>query len=130
MDTTLYLDPQKVANPVVSLFNDTLYYFFTWNNQTNNLRFNEELVADYASYTPVNYVWSKYEQGYTNAYIEGETLQSLISSSFYVAGKGYGLGQVNGVGGYNLDLTANTPSPYTSLGSPDAKFRGKSNNNS
>lgn len=124
LDSMLYLDPSKAANPAVSLFNDTIYYFFTWNNQTNNLRFTEELSADYANYTPVNYVWDKYEQGYQNSYLEGERLQSLLSSAFYVAGEGYGLAQVNGVNGYNLDLTAQTPYPYTAPGSPNARFKG------
>lgn len=124
LDTTIYVEPSKLSNPSISLFNDTLHYFFTWNNQTSNLRFTDELSADYANYTPVNYVWNKYEQGYNNVYIEGETLQSLISSSFYVAGEGFGLGQINGVNGYNMDLTANTPFPYTGSGTPDSKFRG------
>lgn len=124
MDSTIYIDPSKAANPTFSLFNDTIFYFFTWNNQTSNLRFAEELSADFANYTPVNYVWSKFEQGYTNAYIEGEKLQSLLSSSFYVAGEGYGRQQVNGVNGYNLDLTAQTPHPYTSPGAPNARFKG------
>lgn len=125
LDSTLYLDASKAANPTYSLFNDTIHYFFTWNNQTNNLRFTAESGSDLANYTPVDYVWSKFEQGYANSYIEGETLQSLLSSSFYVAGEGYGLQHVNGVNGYNLDLTAQTPYPYTAPGAPDARFRGK-----
>lgn len=125
LDSTLYLDASKSANPTYSLFNDTIHYFFTWNNQVNNLRFSEETGSDLSNYTPKDYVWSKFEQGYSNSYIEGETLQSLLSSSFYVAGEGYGMQHVNGVNGYNLDLTAPTPYPYTASGAPDARFRGK-----
>ncbi len=124
LDSNLYADPSTASNPQISLFNDTIHYFFTWNNLTTNLRFTDELSADFASYTPVNYVWDKFEQGYTNAYLEGETLQSLLSSSFYVAGEGFGLNHVNGVNGYNLDLTAQTPQPYTVSGAPNAKFKG------
>ncbi|MCO5258656.1 MAG: C25 family cysteine peptidase [Crocinitomicaceae bacterium] len=125
LDTTLYLDPSKTSNPTISLFNDTIYYFFTWNNLTTNLRFTVEDGSDYTNYTPVDYVWSKFEQGYNNAYIEGETLQSVLSSSFYVAGEGYGRGSVNGVNGYNLPLTAQTPFPYTNSSAPSAIFKGK-----
>lgn len=127
LDSTLYTNPSTAANPAVSLFNDTIHYFFTWNNQTNNLRFVNELGDDFANYTPVNFVWDKYEQGYADAYIEGEKLnETHLSSSFYVAGEGYGMSQVNGVNGYNLDLTAQTPHPYTASDAPDARFKGLS----
>ncbi len=127
LDSTLYTSPSAAANPTISLFNDTIHYFFTWNNQTNNLRFTDETGADFTNYTAKNFVWDKYEQGYSNAYIEGEKInETHLSSSFYVVGEGYGLGQVNGVSGYNLDLTAQTPHPYTASGAPDARFRGLS----
>lgn len=125
LDSTIYLDPSKSANPTFSLFNDTIYYFFTWNNQTTNLRFALEDGSDYTNYTPIDFVWNKTEQGYANAYIEGETLQSILSSSFYVAGEGYGRAQVNGVSGYNLPIAAPTPYPYTASGAPPAVFKGK-----
>jgi hypothetical protein len=124
LDSTIYLDPSGASNPAYSLFNDTIHYFFTWNNQTNNLRFGEELGNDFSNYAPSDYVWDKYEQGYAGSYIEGEKIQSLISSSFYVAGEGFGSGQVNGVNGYNLDLIAQTPHPYIASGAPDARFKG------
>lgn len=120
LDSTIYLEPSKSANPTFSLFNDTIHYFFTWNNQTTNLRFSLEDGSSYTNYTPIDFVWNKTEQGYTNSYIEGETLQSLLSSSFYVAGEGYGSSQVNGVNGYSLPLVASTPFPYTASGAPPA----------
>ena len=39
LDTTLYETAQDVGNPKFSLYNDTIQYFFTWNNSTTNLRF-------------------------------------------------------------------------------------------
>jgi len=122
LDSTLYVDPTKMANHTISLVTDTLLYFLTWSSSTNNRRFTPEYATDYLNYTPTSYVWSKVEQGYTEAYHEGEKLESGLSSSFYVAGEGYGKTHVNGVNGYNLDITAATPLPYTS--GPDAKFRG------
>ncbi len=38
-DTGLYANPLKQANPFYSMFNDTATYFLTWNNNTNNLRY-------------------------------------------------------------------------------------------
>lgn len=125
LDSTLYVDPSKASNPAYSLFNDTIYYFFTWNNQITNLRFTSEDCDDYANYTPENYVWKNIEQGYQNAYIEGATLQSLLSSSFYVDGEGYGKHPVNGVNGYSLNIPVSTPNPYTAVDAPDSKFLAK-----
>lgn len=122
LDSTLYLDPEKMANHTISLVTDTLLYFFSWSNSTNNRRFTAEYATDYLNYAPASYVWSKVEQGYTEAYHEGEKLISGLSSSFYVAGEGYGKQHVNGVNGYNLDISAPTPLPY--VNGPDAKFRG------
>lgn len=124
LDSTLYLDPSRMASPTYSLFNDTIHYFFTWNNQTNNLRFSLETGADYTNYAPQNYVWSKVDQNYPHAYIQGETLQSAVSSSFYVNGEGYGRAPVNGVNGYNLPITVPTPNPYTASDAPSSKFLG------
>jgi hypothetical protein len=42
LDSTLYEQPTDIGNPKYSLYNDTIQYFFTWNNQTNNLRFTVE----------------------------------------------------------------------------------------
>ncbi len=123
-DSSLYIDPQKVASPYINLYNDTIHYFFSWSTNGNNLRFENESANNFSSYTPKDYVWSVFNQNYSNAYIEGETLQSLLSSSFYVGGEGFGLGGVNGVNGYALPTTAATPFPYQGQNAPDSKFIG------
>ena len=38
LDTTLYENAEDQGNPKYSLYNDTIQYFFTWNNSTNNKR--------------------------------------------------------------------------------------------
>ena len=53
-----------------------------------------------------------------------EKLQGTLSSSFYVAGEGYGKGHVNGATGYSLALNAVTYYPYQGPGAPDARFLG------
>ncbi len=123
-DSTLYVDPNSVASPYINLFNDTIHYFLSWSTTTSNLRFNDYSSVNYTSYTPNDYVWSLFNQNYQNAYIEGETVSSLLSSSFYVPGEGFGLGNFNGVNGYQLPLSATTPYPFTSQNAPASRFIG------
>ncbi len=108
IDSSLYVEPDKIGNPGFNLFNDTILYFFTWNNSTSNLRFELETDIDFNSYTPIPYVWSSDKTSFAEWYIEGEKLQGTLSSSFYVAGEGYGKVHVNGAGGYTYGQFATT----------------------
>ena len=47
LDSTLYEDSTWIGNPNYSLFNDTIYYFISWNNSSNNLRFLESFDNDF-----------------------------------------------------------------------------------
>lgn len=123
-DSTLYVDPQKVASPYINLYSDTIHYFISWSTQGNNLRFENESAVNYSTYTPKDFVWSTFNQNFLNSYIEGETLQSILSSSFYVGGEGFGLGSINGVNGFTYPMSASTPFPYQGQNSPDSKFIG------
>ncbi len=99
LDTTLYESPSDVGNPKYSLYNDTIEYFFTWNNQTNNKRFVIENDQSLNNYAPSNYVLFEKYQSFSNAYNEGEKT-SDASSSFYTSGEGWGLSPVNGANGF------------------------------
>lgn len=124
IDSLLYVEPDKIGNPGYSLFNDSINYYFTWNNSTNNLRFEEETDVNFSFFAPSTYVWDDYTQSYTTTYQQGEKID-VISSSFYVAGEGYGRAHSNGAGsGFNLNLTAQTPNPFTGAGAPLAKLLG------
>ncbi len=105
LDTTLYESAQDVGNPKFSLYNDTIQYFFTWNNSTTNLRFTNETDVDFNSYTPSNFILSETFQSYFNAYNEGEKT-SDASSSFYTSGEGWGSTAINGVNGYTWDFSS------------------------
>lgn len=124
LDKSLYLDPSTMANPTYSLFNDTIHYFFTWNSSISNLRFEENTTTNYSSYTPKEYVWSKTEQGYNSSYLDGKRTHTILSSSFYVAGEGYGNTSIDGANGASINITALTPFPYQGAGAPDARFIG------
>lgn len=122
IDSAMYVEPDKIGNPKYSLFNDTIRYFFTWNNSTSNLRFTEETDVNFNSYTPSNYVWDDYFLSFSDTYHEGEKIDN-ISSSFYVAGEGYGNSQFNGAStGNSLDFNAITPNPYIAAGAPVSFF--------
>jgi hypothetical protein len=59
LDSVLYENPKDIGNPSYSLVSDGLYYFFTWNTKTTNLRYTKDASVDYANYPPTNYWISK-----------------------------------------------------------------------
>jgi flagellar hook assembly protein FlgD len=107
LDTTLYENPQDLGNPKYSLYNDTIEYFFTWNNQNNNKRFVVENDQTISAYTSSNFVFFEKFQSFANAYNEGEKT-SDASSSFYTSGEGWGLAPVNGASGYTWSNWSST----------------------
>lgn len=133
IDSSLYKDPNWIGNPTYNLFNDTLHYFFTWNNSTSNLRFSEEKATDYQNYTPSNFIIGKFELSHHSYYNEGGDRVSVASSSFYKPGEGFGTAPqngVNGTGGFTFNLNANTDSPYLGSDAPLPFFHGISTTNS
>ncbi|MEJ6617180.1 MAG: hypothetical protein QNL61_09750, partial [Crocinitomicaceae bacterium] len=131
LDSTIYLDPETIGNPAYSLYNDTIEYFFTWNNSTSNLRYSIETDVNFAGYSSIeDYILYTHEFNYNNGYQEG-VRSSQNSSSFYMPGEGWGTGSYNGVpSGTALSLTANTPAPYTGPNAPNALFKGLSSSSS
>lgn len=121
IDSSLYVDPNSLSNPAYNLYNDTINYFFTWNNLTTNLRYTDPTDSDFSSYTPAAFAWQKFTTEYHNTYLQGERIEST-SSSFYVHGEGYGGAAVESTSGYTYNLSAYTTNPYT--GGPDSKFIG------
>ncbi len=126
LDSTLYDTPSDIGNPKYSLYNDTIQYFFTWNNLTTNLRFTVESDLDFASYTPSNYILFEKFQSNSSSYNEGEK-SSDASSSFFTSGEGWGSTPINGVSGYVWDWSA-TPidNVYQGLDAPMVQYRAVS----
>lgn len=123
LDSILYENVEDMGCPFYSLYNDTIQYFFTWNNSTNNLRYTIEGNSDYNLYTPEPYVWSRRWQANTLEYREGPQYEA-IRSSFFTPGEGWSSGKVNGVpGGYTWGPVPTT-TVYQGPGAPDIKFRG------
>ena len=125
-DSTLYSDPKHIGNPNYSLYNDTIYYFFTIDASSAALRYTEETDVNFVPYTPVDYVWDLEKLDYRNNYSEGYKFTG-VSSSFYTAGEGWGSAPFNAVpGGSTFNQTFLTTSLYTGINAPNSKFHGKS----
>lgn len=123
LDSLVYTDPNHIANAGFSLYSDTVTYFFTWNNQTNNARFVVETDVDFASYGPTpNYIIKELESGCDpvfKSYSEGMR-SGYSSGSIYAPGEGWGCA------GVSLGLQHNTYVPtfelYTGPDAPDAEL--------
>jgi len=122
LDSTLYDNPSWMGNPKYSLYNDTLEYFFTWNNSTTNKRFVVETDVAYANYSSSDYVLFEQYTSYAEKYNEGEKT-SDASSSFFVEGEGWGKNIVNGVNGYTWNfLNASFDDLYSGANAPDIHY--------
>ena len=83
----LYDSPQDQPDEYYSLFNDTLQYYFTWNNTGNNNRILQETDVNYSAYTSIDYCWKKNYVNYSDEYNEGPKY-SALSSPVYSLGEG------------------------------------------
>ena len=120
LDSTLYDDPSWIGNPKYSLYNDTIQYFLTWNQNGLNKRFIEETDADFDNYTPESYVIDEESAFYYDQYNEG-LKSSNASSSYFMPGEGWGITRRNL--GYVWDLNGiNFDNIYLDAGSPDIEY--------
>lgn len=88
-DTALYISGAvDQINPAYSIFNDTSFYYITWNSSTSNLRFQLETDTAFSGYTVSNYYMYKAQHGLTADYYEGELIGSSLIPE-YTDGEGY-----------------------------------------
>lgn len=128
LDSLLYDDPNSIANPGYSLYNDTLTYFLTW-KPGNHERFFQETDVNFANYPSQNYFIQREAIMYSNQYHGGYAINNAYSS-FYQEGEGWGSSNWNGANNFTRTIPVSTPSPYQGAEAPDVKFHGKSNANS
>lgn len=78
-DVDMYDEPQSQSNPNYSLINDTIYYYFTWNNFANNARIQESNQSDFSAnptisqFCMVDLLYSNNTPGYVNTLYFGRT---------------------------------------------------------
>ncbi len=91
LDSALYENGNNgMLNPAYSIFNDTSFYYLTWNSSTSNLRYTLETDTTFSTYSPSLYYIFKARQTGGTTYYEGEILNGLITSPEYTDGEGYG----------------------------------------
>lgn len=95
LDSTLFDNAAWIGNPYYSMYNDTINYFFTWNNQINNKRVTIETDLNINGFTASNYVITDKFDYFFEKYNEGEK-NSEAASSFFVKGEGWGKNAING----------------------------------
>ena len=110
LDSLVYESGDYVPDPYYSLFNDTIRYYLTWNNQTNGLRMQQETAINFNSFNPIDFCWGKSYIKYNSSYSLGEQLEGL-SSPLFEEGEGW-VGNVHTKGNsYDEVLTTNNPYP-------------------
>jgi len=90
LDTALYTNPNHIAHRSVSMFSDTAVYFLTWNNQTNNLRFINQVDSNVQAYPQANYHWVDVRACPSlGGYHSGPVFTGGGTSPFYEPGAGF-----------------------------------------
>jgi hypothetical protein len=106
LDKVLYKTQSDLPNPEVSLFEDANYYFLTYSETENGLRYQNKSISN-AGLTPESYVITNSRLNLKSNYYSGLYIFAEITYSEYIAGEGY-LGETYGMG-QNLNYTLNTP---------------------
>ena len=105
LDDLVYDSTHHIPDKYFSLFNDTIRYYFSWNNGFNNKRTLIETDINYDSYSPIEYGWKKTLKKYTSNYVLGEQTSGL-SSPKYNIGEGWAGSQHSKTGSYTENLSS------------------------
>ncbi len=89
-DSLAYDMPQHIGNPYYSLFNDTAWYFLTWNNSTLNERMSIETdTVNFNLYPPEPYCLAQSLKFYSDTYYAGETNGIATTDPEYTEAEGW-----------------------------------------
>mgnify|MGYP003950785879 CR=1 FL=1 len=111
LDNLVYDSIEYQTNPYYSLFNDTIRYYFTWNNGFNNKRTLIETDTNYQAYNSNPFCWKTSIVNYNSDYVLGEQ-ESGISSPKYEIGEGWAGSRHQKNGNYTENI--NTSNYYSS----------------
>ena len=104
LDENVYDSLHHMPDSYFSLFNDTIKYYFTWNNAFSNKRTSIETDTNYSTYTSNSYCWKKTLVKFNTNYVLGEQVNGL-SSPKYNIGEGWA-GPTHSKGGNYTDNLA------------------------
>ncbi len=91
-DSALYQNPNQQPNTSYSLFTDTAFYYFTWNNSYNNARLTISNDINYSTYSESNYFLFDSKLFFKSEYMDGEKekyFNDFIADPEYVNGEGW-----------------------------------------
>jgi hypothetical protein len=128
-DRRQYPYPAAMANPYYSLWNDTVRYFLTWDEQAPALHIKPYANAQVDAASPRPWVWTEALLNYTNDYLVGHIDPWLGAqgipgtSSLMVEAEGFTGPMVFNTNQpvANIDVAVSTPSAYTGGDAPDAR---------
>ena len=103
LDQHLFSNPEDQGNPFYSMFNDTIYFFLTWNSSTSNRRIEVNIDSDYSNYTPVDFVFEEKVQ-YGNLFKGGELTFFNRPVPEYSSGEGWGYADFGHGGKHDFDF--------------------------
>ncbi|MFN3917270.1 MAG: C25 family cysteine peptidase [Flavobacteriales bacterium] len=115
LDSTVYEQPSYQPDKYYSLYNDTISYYITWNNSTNNKRIILETNLNFSGHTPLDWCWHSRYLDYRTVYLEGPKLLGA-SSPYFKYGEGW-----FGSSFTTINVDVPSPFPYTGAGAPDAR---------
>lgn len=122
LDSAVYDTAQNIGNPYISLFNDTAYYFLTWNNSIFNLRMTVETdTVNFNQYQNEPFCFKESINVYKNSYYAGQTSSIATTDPEYSACEGWSSTNYSfSAGRTELMVNRNIYS-----GGPDAIFTAK-----
>lgn len=124
LDSTIYSNQNNIVDPTRSNYSDTIEYFFTWNDSTNNLRFSNVSSLTFNSYSPSSYILDNFWASHGTTYSSGKKENVESSSSFFTSGEGWtSAAYENAVSGFDLIFsTWQFKQPFIDPSSPDIEF--------
>jgi hypothetical protein len=120
LDSLAYDQPDHVANPAYSLFNDTAWYFISAGT-TPGLRMGFSGDSDFENYPALPYCTFRSELEFHSEYLVGKQDANGISLPLYEEAEGWF--DFRFPKGGSHEKLVPTPFAYTLAGAPDAKVR-------
>lgn len=133
-DRRQYPYPAADPNPYYSLYNDTVRYFLTWDDDAPAMHIRAYTNTQVNAATPRPWVWTEallnYTDNYLVGYIDPMLGQQNIpgSSALMLEGEGFVGPMVFNTNQpeANMDVSVNTPSAYTAADAPAARVTATS----
>ncbi|MBK7083405.1 MAG: hypothetical protein IPH53_01515 [Flavobacteriales bacterium] len=125
LDAQLWNDPSRQSNPFHSLFNDTIFYFLTYDAAPEKLRVVPYLNTDVTPYPQQTWAWSHAVFQWPDNYYRGDRDPLDATNSLMVEGEGFFHYYTITAESQDEDhnLVVDTPVPYQEPGAPDATFQ-------